>query len=89
MITVTRVEADRWEVTVDGPPPSRHQVRLSDDVWRRLADRRVTHEALIMESFRFLLEREPNTSILERFDLEQIGNYFPEWEDAMRSWVDW
>ena len=89
MIAVTRTEADIWEVSVDGPPSTRHRVRLSDDVWRRVTDGRVTREALIMESFRFLLEREPNTSILESFELEVIGKYFPEWEDAMQSWVDW
>jgi len=35
---------------------------------------------LIEESFRFLLEREPNTSILSTFDLPVIGRYFPEYE---------
>lgn len=37
------------------------------------------------ESFRFLLEREPNTSILSSFDLPVIGRYFPEYEREIRE----
>jgi hypothetical protein len=36
-------------------------------------------EKLIEESFRFLLEREPNTAILPSFELPVIGWYFPEY----------
>ena len=32
----------------------------------------------------FLLEREPNTSILRSFDVDVIGTYFPEFRDAIR-----
>ena len=40
-------------------------------------------EALVRESFRFLLEREPVTSILLNFDLAAIERYFPEWREEM------
>jgi hypothetical protein len=33
----------------------------------------------VRRSFDFLLEREPSTSILSSFSLEQIGHYFPEY----------
>ena len=33
--------------------------------------------------FQFLLEREPNTSILREFDLSVINRYFPEFEAEM------
>lgn len=42
-------------------------------------------EALIVASFDFLLEREPSTSILPRFDLDIIGRYFPEYRATMRQ----
>jgi hypothetical protein len=32
-----------------------------------------------------LLEREPNTSILRRFDLPVIGNYFPGYERKIQE----
>ena len=41
-------------------------------------------EALVRESFEFLLEREPQTSILREFDLEVIGRYFPEYPADIR-----
>ncbi len=35
------------------------------------------------QSFEFLLEREPATSILRRFSLDVIGDYFPDYEAEM------
>jgi len=44
-----------------------------------------TDEAsLVRESFAFLLEREPATSILREFELTVIGRYFPEYEREIR-----
>lgn len=42
-------------------------------------------EDLVAASFEFLLEREPATSILRRFDLDQITTYFPEYPDEIRG----
>ena len=41
-------------------------------------------DRLVHETFRFLLEREPRTSILARFDLQVVERYFPEYPAAMR-----
>jgi hypothetical protein len=38
---------------------------------------------LVEASFRYLLEREPNTSILRSFSLDEIGRYFPGWSSEM------
>lgn len=38
-------------------------------------------EDLVRRSFEFLLEREPATSILRRFDLSVIETYFPEYDE--------
>lgn len=40
-------------------------------------------EKLVRESFAFLLEREPATSILPSFGLEVIGRYFPDYREEM------
>ena len=42
---------------------------------------------LLEASFRFLLEREPNTSILLRFKLGVINNYFPEYEREIARYL--
>lgn len=41
-------------------------------------------EALVRRSFDFLLEREPATSILRRFELSAIQRYFPEFDREIR-----
>ncbi len=79
-----RDEPGGWiaDVTVRGATTTRHVVRIS----------RADHERygggdpadLVQRSFAFLLEREPNTSILRDFDLGVIERYFPEYASAMR-----
>jgi hypothetical protein len=46
---------------------------------------RDAEERLIRESFAFLLEREPATSIMREFGLDVIGRFFPEYVPAMRG----
>jgi hypothetical protein len=57
-----------------------HRVTLSKADYERLAGGKASPEALVTESFRFLLERESKESILRSFDLTLIGHYFPEYE---------
>jgi hypothetical protein len=40
----------------------------------------VAVERLVRETFVFLLEREPRSSILTVFDLTVVARYFPEFE---------
>jgi hypothetical protein len=80
---VTRVNEDTFQVNLDGPPPTRHLVRLTDTYYQKLTQGRLSHEALITRSIEFLLERESNTSILRSFDLPLIGRYFPEFESEI------
>jgi len=85
MITASMVAAHTYQVVVDGTDaPTTHTVTLRPEYYRRLCGGTITHEWLIIQSFRFLLEREPNTAILSSFDLEEIGRYFPEFEDEIR-----
>jgi hypothetical protein len=44
----------------------------------------VDGERLVRESFAFVLENEPPTSILRRFRLDQIADYFPDYPAAIR-----
>ncbi len=85
MIEVRHLSGDRYEVRVTGETPTTHQVTLKEADRVRLGGTDVPGDALIAESFRFLLEREPNTSILRTFDLPVIGTYFPEYERDIRK----
>jgi hypothetical protein len=70
-----------FQVTVrEGGSESHHRVTLRKADYERLAGGKASPEALVTESFRFLLEREPKESILGSFDLTVIGRYFPKYE---------
>lgn len=59
---------------------TQHKVTVKHEDYQRLTSGKVTPEALVEASFRFLLEREPKESILRSFDLMVIQRYFPEYE---------
>ena len=80
MIEVRHLSGDQYEVRVTNGNATTHQVTLNEADRIRLGGANISGDALIAESFRFLLEREPNSSILQKFDLPVIGTYFPEYE---------
>ena len=84
-ISVHKVDETTFNVTVAGRTTTTHTVTVSPEVYRRLTDSAVPAETLVEKSFEFLLAREPNTSILGRFDLPVIGRYFPEYESTIRG----
>ena len=78
-------DGHRCEVTVaDGTSSTRHTVRVFKqdlDRWGRSR----SAEALVKDSFEFLLERESKESILREFDLSVIKRYFPEYDGAAKA----
>lgn len=82
-ISVHQLDPGTYEVSVRAGSATRHVVRLTREYYLQLTAGQVSEAALIEESFVFLLEREPNTSILPRFDLPVIGDYFPEYESVI------
>jgi hypothetical protein len=85
MIKVHKVNDQTFEVTVEGRRVTTHIVTVSDRVYQDLAKGEVPVEVLVEKSFEFLLQREPNTSILSSFDLPVIGRYFPEYEQTIKK----
>ena len=65
-----------------------HTVTVTTDYWQKLTGGKMPPETLIEKSFDFLLEREPNTSILRTFDLPTIQRYFSEYERTIRTILD-
>lgn len=80
MIDVQRLDDGKYRVTVSDGQTTTHTVTVDPDYHQQLTGGRVSPEVLIERSFEFLLEREPNTSILGTFDLPVIARYFPEYE---------
>jgi hypothetical protein len=84
VIEVKHLSGDQWMVSIHGNELTHHRVRVTKTDLERFAEGQAA-EKLLEESFRFLLEREPNTSILGSFDLPRIGRYFPEYEEEIRA----
>lgn len=84
-IQVTKKNDTTFEVTVTARSTTTHTVTVNPDYHRKLTGGKVPAERLVERSFEFLLEREPNTSILRRFDLPVIQSYFPEYERTIRG----
>ncbi len=75
------------EVTIEhGGSPSRHTVSVSASDLRRWGrgEDDAAVEDLVRRSFEFLLEREPASAILRRFDLSVIGRYFPDYDQQLK-----
>jgi hypothetical protein len=79
-IKVIKLSAHQFEVTVYGQTNTAHQVTVSELYAKKLIGNRRSTEALLHDSFEFLLAREANTSILRNFDLSAIADYFPDYE---------
>src|SRR5438045_8947331 len=87
MINVHHLSGDEYEVKVGGITQTTHRVTLRDADRQRLGGNDVLAEQLIEESFRFLLERVPNTSILSSFELPLVGKYSPQYErETLNGW---
>jgi hypothetical protein len=64
---------------------SEHTVYLDDEYYHKLTYEKISGEELIKKSFEFLLERESKESILSEFNLRIIKNYFPEYEEKIKT----
>ncbi len=87
MITVNTIDSTNFEVIVEGNTTTTHRVTVTHSYYQKLTNNRVTPEMLVETSFKFLLERESNTSILSRFDLPIIERYFPEYEETIKTMI--
>jgi hypothetical protein len=82
-VRVQALDEQRFRVTVDGPTTTTHTVTVKPAYAAKLG---ASGSALLVKrSFEFLLEWEPNASILPEFDLSVIQRYFPEYERTIRS----
>jgi hypothetical protein len=88
MITVEKIDDTNFKVTVESNTTTTHEVTVSPSYYKKLTGEKVSPETLIKKSFEFLLEREPNTSILSAFDLTVINQYFPEYERIIRKMLN-
>ena len=85
-ISVTAKGQDTFEVVVTTQSTTTHSVTISDAIHTQLTNGKISKETLLEKSFEFLLETEPNTSILSQFKIEVISKYFPDYVGAAGEW---
>ncbi len=87
MISLEQLSDEEWLVTVAAASTTQHRVRVEAADIRRLGQAKFSARELLDASFRFLLEREANTAILDSFDLTLISRYFPEYEAELPTYL--
>ncbi|MBD3426850.1 MAG: hypothetical protein GF409_06425 [Candidatus Omnitrophica bacterium] len=86
MIQIRENNEHEFTVTVEeSDGKTEYTVGLDNAYYRDLTGGNITRKELIRKSFEFLLEREPNSSILTRFDLRAIRDYFPGYEKTISN----
>ena len=85
-ISITSKDKDTFSVTVTENSTTTHTVTISDQIHTKLTGGKIFKEALLEMSFEFLLQREPNTSILAKFKLEVISQHFPDYAKQVLTW---
>ena len=85
-LLITELSKDKFEITVNADRITKHVVSVTDQVLLNLTKNKISKEELLNFSFNFLLEREPNTSILSKFDIIVISKYFPEYISKVENY---
>lgn len=87
-ISIKKLTDDVFQVTVADSMITTHEVTVTDQSLTDLTDNKVTKEQFLELSFNFLLDREPNTSILSKFDINVISKYFSDYRVEVRRWCN-
>ena len=80
------IEARIFEAIVkDGGAEQPFKVTVDKGYAKEICGDDIPLVLLVQQSFMFLLEREPVTSILRDFNLREIEHYFPEYREVMNT----
>ena len=84
-IFIKELSDNKFEITVNDKLITKHIVLLTDEYYDSLTKKKISKKKLLEYSIKFLLDREPSTSILSFFKLNIISNYFPEYENEIKN----
>ena len=85
-VEVETIGENDFLVKVSAATSTEHRVTLTDAYWEQIWNRSLPKKEIVSRSFAFLLEREPNSSIMRPFDLPVIQRYFSEYEGIAATW---
>ena len=87
--TSTPLDGNTWRYNIEvieTGSKTNHEVTMNKDYYLGQTGGLVIPEEFVKKSFEFLLERENKDSILRQFDINQINDYFPEFEKEICKW---
>ena len=83
-ITISSRGPREFDVRVgEGDGETSHHVTVPENLMQELGLPEDDLEGVVRESFEFLLEREPASSIMSEFSLDVIERYFPEYREEL------
>ena len=89
--TLSPVSDDMWVYNVEitesngSGSQTRHKVTMDEEYYKEISNGIVGPEDFVKKSFQFLLKRENKDSILKEFNVKQIKEYFPEYENEIKK----
>lgn len=72
---------------IDNEGKSEHSVSLTKKTLESMWENGEASD-LVDEAFKFLLQNESKESILKSFDISEISNYFPEFENVIANRIN-
>ncbi len=85
MIEVKEINEKLFEVFIDDPTETHHEITIPEGYYESLTDGRISRTELIQKTFEFMLEREDNNMIPRKLDLETVSRSYPEFKLAIRE----
>lgn len=74
----------RVAITSDEGQLTKHEVTLSEEYWNELTGGKMSGQDLIEATFEFLLQHESNEAIMQKFDLKDVAEYWPDFENEIK-----
>ena len=86
-VTIKQLNQKEFKIKIAKEIETEHIIVISEEMYKDLTNKRISKEQLIDFSFKFLLKRECNSSILKTFAIEEISNYFPEYTKSLKDFI--
>lgn len=90
-VKVTQTKSDdpfEFTITLKGSGgETQHEVTMTQSTYETLTGSQVSPETCVQAAFEFLLEREPQESILTSFDITVISTYYSDFETEFSGYL--
>jgi len=85
MIEVKQINEKTFEVFIDDPTETHHEVIIPEGYYESLSSGKISREELIEKTFEFMMEREDNNMIPRKLDLDTVARSYPEYEQTIKE----